>query len=424
MKLAILQSITKSNLYHYIVKRHLPFSLFSWRFCLPKQSRAVRLHRTLALQPHPRIPKLLWWFISLLGGLRWILCYSLYDSYRVVQHNAARVTQETGLSRGQQLGAVVATSIAHGVAPWDWYRFKLYRPTNHWSDVIYDHEGAAYHAWYNQQRPDYAAHSALLSDKWQLEGCLADQGITMTDTLQRVKQGDPAFSDIIHNLCQQQGALFCKRRTGNQGIGAFYAEWIGDKFQIQPMDATPLTADQIASYLSEQIAIADYLIQPHYTNHPRLQIPNIPLPATTLRVISGYELSSHQVTVQAAYIEWPVQQTTGEVRSYLFCAVDPQTGKVLTEHTLPLVHRLSSRHQTTWQILTEQLADQPLPYWERILDTTQQAHRQIPGIYRIAWDFILTEQEPILLEGNSGWRVSIPQLLCPGFTLMPSSMTN
>ena len=171
MKPTIIQSIKKSRIYQYALARRLPFGLFSWRFCIPNQPRTIRLHRTLAMQPHPRVPKLLWYIISFIAGLRWIICYSLYDSYRTVQQGAARVTQATGLSKGQQLRAVMAISL-QGIAPWDWYQFKLYQPECHWSDVIYDHEGAAYHAWHNQKRPDYVAHVALLNDKWALEGCL------------------------------------------------------------------------------------------------------------------------------------------------------------------------------------------------------------------------------------------------------------
>lgn len=413
----LILSITKSRLFQYAVTGHLPFGLFSWRFCLPNLSQAIRLHRAIALQPHPRIPQPVWWIIVLLGGLRWILCYCLYDSHHTVRHNAARITQETGLSFGQQWRAVVATSIAHGVAPWDWYRFKLYRPTHHWSDVIYDHEGAAYHAWHNQQRPDYAAHIALLSDKWALERCLLEQGISMTTTLQCINQGDPNFSELLLTLCQQQGPLFCKRRVGNQGIGAFYAAWIDACLHIQPLDQSPLAPDQVAAYLCDQIATADYLIQPNYSNHPQLQVPGPLLPAITLRVISGYDLITQQTTLQAAYLEWPVKQATGEVRSYLFCAVDPNTGQLLTQNTLPSVDRLDSAHQTNWQLLTTQLANTSIPHWERIVATTQQAHHSVAGVYRIAWDFILTEQHPILLEGNAGWRVSTPQLICPGFKL-------
>ena len=414
----LIQSITKSRLFQYAVTGHLPFGLFSWRFCLPNQSQAIRFHRAIALQPHPRIPQPVWWFITLLGGLRWILCYCLYDCHHTVRHHAARITQETGLSFGQQWRAVVATSIAHGVAPWDWYRFKLYRPTHHWSDVIYDHEGAAYHAWHNQQRPDYAAHVALLSDKWSLERCLLDQGISMTTTLQRINQGDPNFSEFVLTLCQQQGPLFCKRRAGNQGIGAFYAAWVDACLHIQPLDQSPLASDQVAAYLCDQIATADYLIQPNYSNHPQLQVPGTQLPAITLRVISEYDLATQAVNVQAVYLEWPVLQETGEVRSYLFCAVDPVSGQLLKQHSLPLATRLSAANQSTWLALTEQLADHPLPHWDHIVATAQQAHLEVSGVYRVAWDFILTEQVPVLLEGNVGWRVTIPQLICPGFTLV------
>lgn len=56
-----------------------------------------------------------------------------------------------------------------------------------------------------------------------------------------------------------------------------------------------------------------------------------------------------------------------------------------------------------------------LPDWPALVASSHHAHARLPGVWAIAWDWVLTPDGPVLLEGNAGWGVSAPQLLNGGF---------
>jgi hypothetical protein len=42
---------------------------------------------------------------------------------------------------------------------------------------------------------------------------------------------------------------------------------------------------------------------------------------------------------------------------------------------------------------------------------SERAHAVFPDVWAIAWDWVLTPEGPVLLEGNSGWGTTLPQRL-------------
>lgn len=50
-----------------------------------------------------------------------------------------------------------------------------------------------------------------------------------------------------------------------------------------------------------------------------------------------------------------------------------------------------------------------LPYWNETVELVCNAHRQFYEIQSIGWDVIITEEGPILLEGNDDWEIGGPQ---------------
>ncbi len=50
-----------------------------------------------------------------------------------------------------------------------------------------------------------------------------------------------------------------------------------------------------------------------------------------------------------------------------------------------------------------------LPYWEEAAELVKKAHMQFYEIQSIGWDVVLTDEGPVLLEGNDDWEISGPQ---------------
>jgi hypothetical protein len=65
-----------------------------------------------------------------------------------------------------------------------------------------------------------------------------------------------------------------------------------------------------------------------------------------------------------------------------------------------------------------------LPYWAETINLVCNAHRQFYELQSIGWDVILTENGPVLLEGNDDWEIGGPQDTYGGLKLRWNDLTN
>ena len=47
--------------------------------------------------------------------------------------------------------------------------------------------------------------------------------------------------------------------------------------------------------------------------------------------------------------------------------------------------------------------DDTVPFMHEAIELVTEAHRHIPQLFTIGWDVVLTDEGPIILEGNDGW---------------------
>ena len=406
-----------AKIYRHIIKRRLPYGLFSWRFLLPRQSESVCFHRHLTMAYLPQVPRLLFFPIMLFMGFKWALLYSPYYTFKAVRHRGGILKDEIGLSLHQQFWQVLTVSMGHGLAPAEWYRYRLYQnhPQNNLWDYVYDQEVGAFHAYRNRGRPHYQEHATLLADKLKFEQVLEQHGIPTTDTLAMIPQNTLNFRLQLEALVKQHGELFCKRRTGNQGRGAFRVFVEEGELKFQPRGRSELGEGEVDNFLHYNIRQKDYLIQPNYTNHPNLKTytENYLHPASTVRIISRYYKG--KALPEFAVMHWPVIDAGRQVKFYYPIAIQVGSGRL--NKTSPIWPRnsLDNTQLLTLKSLLEALSDcYSLPHWEETLLLSCAAHSLVKGVDRIAWDFILTEKQAILLEGNSGWGELV---ICQNFGL-------
>jgi putative polysaccharide biosynthesis protein len=95
---------------------------------------------------------------------------------------------------------------------------------------------------------------------------------------------------------------------------------------------------------------------------------------------------------------------------YVVLVVDPDTGQVWR---YPSAH-LSAAAVERQRSALSQLLTRHVPGWETIRDASALAHRHFPGVHSIAWDWAITAEGPLLLEGNAGWGTAMAQQLRGG----------
>lgn len=402
------------KIYQHLWLRKVPFGLFSWRFLLPNQPGVIRLHKNIVMKFYPKIPRAFWLFIVIIVGLRWMLFYAPYYSYKITRHRAKVVEGETGLSQWQQYRKVLVFSLGHGLAPAEWYNYRLYQleDSQYWWNYIYSQEAQAFHNYRNDGRASNREHKILLGDKWAFEQWCVKKNIPVVKTLKFCQKRDKQFSQHLLQLCKKHGRLFAKRRHGNQAHGAFIASLDQGKLIICPFGVikSTLSTNGYESELNSLIAEENYLLQPLYQATHVLQNDNAPEYATSLRVISCFDRG--KISLDCAYLEYPlVTQATQKISEWLPIPVNIENGYVQFDHQWLRQHPSEKVQKYLHQF--EALII--IPNWQTLVKTVKTAHSELSGLYSIAWDFIPTEQGAMLLEGNSGWRVSTPQYLTEPF---------
>jgi len=51
-----------------------------------------------------------------------------------------------------------------------------------------------------------------------------------------------------------------------------------------------------------------------------------------------------------------------------------------------------------------------LPYWSEVKELALRAAAAFPGVRSIGWDIAISEQGPVLIEGNTGWSKDLIQM--------------
>lgn len=391
--------------------RRLPNGLIGWRYLCPGNDRLVRLHCRIWRQGFRRRSR----------GLR--LAFEIYLWFRWVCFLAGPACRRTLLRLGPEAvrkeeiplrkQAAVLQKLARGwcIPPDDVYRFGLLHEPRRALEYVYDHEAGVFHAWRNRRSGSQGGSEALLADKQALAEKLGCRGIPIVQTQALVSRCRNAQSLASH-LGDLQRA-FCKTRSGNRGLGAF-SVWrtsqglAGRTFQGKLL---PDTAAVESAWLL-LCRMDDALIQPLLENHPFFADLACNREAVTVRYISRWR--GDQPACLCATLEVPAEKAprTGHTFFHIL-PIEAETGCLQPfPERLYLTEERRAKAEEIWRKV-EALG--PLPGWLALAEASHRAQREIPDLWAIAWDWVLTPQGPLLLEGNSGWGTSTAQVLLGGF---------
>lgn len=390
-------------------QRPLPHGLVSWRYLLPRTDSRIRLHRHFWWSTGRRWPRATWCAVEAWLWFRWVGWYGWRASWRAVRRFGTEVRSEHGISLARQAWITLGLALGYCIPPREVYLFQLYRAPGSALDYVYDHEVFAYHAW----------RSAPLGVKPESLACIQDK-VALIERLRVVDVPVVAAHRVIaagsamslDTALGDRSRAFCKTRSGNQGRGAFAVWRTGRGLAGQAHAGRELlsTAQTEAAW-SALLALDDALIQPLLTNHPDLARIAEGAEAVTVRYISRWRDGS--LACLCAFSEIPAaKDDSGRVR-YAIVPIDAETG---TLHPLP-AERWPSRwmQALSQRILTKAPRPWTLPDWGTLVNGSHRAHGQFPDVWAIAWDWVVTPDGPILLEGNAGWGVMMPQVINGAF---------
>jgi len=393
-----------------VARQTIPHGMVHWRYFLPGQPRLVRTHRHFWRTGMSRIPGPLAWGLEFWLWLRWVSWGAWRATWHCVSRNGAIVASREGHSRTWQARRVLELSLAYCISPQDIYRFRLYRDPSRVWEYVYIHETGAFHRWRGRSRDERPASLTLLQNKQRLSERLQDLGLPVARTLTVVPRG--AAMDLRPWLVRHH-RLFCKPCHGARGEGAFRVEKIAgeNRLRIRTFAGEVIAESDVAEFMRRQTARDDYLIQPHLTNTAELACLTDSDEAITIRLIT--EQGAAGIKHYCGFIEIPTEARTdagNKQQLYVCLPIDLEAGILLPLDEDRIWHSVIEITRSV-QARAQGVA---IPGWTELKNCALKAHGIFPDVHAIAWDFVITPDGPMLLEGNSGWGVRFLQVLYGG----------
>ena len=202
--------------------------------------------------------------------------------------------------------------------------------------------------------------------------------------------------------------LVLKPLRGHAGRGVVRFCWAGSTLQQKALfGRVPKDAPRFAnSQTSDPRALLDHWHQIFRSHEPVLAAPYVchsselpsSEPSVVVRVVTRQSSPGSAVSVRQAWLEVPLDEGA-------IAFINPE-GACLPQPGKPLTANQQNRLDQ-WQTLLKK--GTPLCI-RACLDAAQVLHALLPPIDEVAWDWIPASPQPVLLEGNGGFGLLLPQL--------------
>lgn len=181
--------------------------------------------------------------------------------------------------------------------------------------------------------------------------------------------------------------------TAGREVKVLKVDWKGDSTFFTDPDGKRWSLDFLRA--RSPIYIEDYVIQHSAIHHIS------PSGLNTVRVITL--LTSEQVDVLGAVFRISVNCPVDNYSAGNIAAeVDTETGLILTggirkRSTCDVYH---DKHPVTGS----PIKGITIPHWDKVVVMVKEAAIVVPEVRSVGWDVAITEDGPLLIEGNSKWN--------------------
>ncbi|MEL6758322.1 MAG: sugar-transfer associated ATP-grasp domain-containing protein, partial [Pseudomonadota bacterium] len=324
------------------------------------------------------------------------------------------VSEQEGISVEQQRKLVLRLSRELCIHPFSIYQFRLYRDPHIALDYIYPHETMALHRDMNREakRQDLRA----MQDKIEFRNRSLRVGLPVVETIQHFSREDTLSVEDLTPV--DEAGVFLKTRTGHNGNGAFSLQFVKGRLlgHMLQNGVRLQTADEVNAALAALLREDDVILQPLLKSHPSLALLGTPYQSVMLRTITRKYLDEFRVC--SAFLRTPLPRRHARVAAAsglnpeVLAKVDLESGKIFapTYSSLSLVPSLAEFERLAFNALKSTT----IPYWHEISGYSCKAHEEYSSLWAVAWDWLITPEQPMLLEGNVYWGVQKSQELFGG----------
>ena len=200
--------------------------------------------------------------------------------------------------------------------------------------------------------------------------------------------------------CSIQGhggsEVVVKLPKGRAGSGVWFATVTEDGTWTSDDGRRGLPVD----WLQSLVGASRVVIQPRVVQHPRL-CTLAPAGLNTIRIVTAL-MPDGDVRVLGAALRMTIGERVDNFsQGNIAAAVDSTSGIVMSDGAYKDVH-LHGRC-AEHPISGVRIQGFEVPKWDRVLELVVSAARRAPRCRSVGWDVAVTEEGPILVEGNTTW---------------------
>lgn len=234
---------------------------------------------------------------------------------------------------------------------------------------------------------------ALLRDKYLFEKYMNCFNIPTAKTIAVIKNGIIYDSNLIKNISEKD--LFEKKhKYFVKGINGECAE---DVFFV----------DSIEKYnkLKNKFKNGMYIVQLKLNQHENINKLN-PKSINTIRICTTNNKDSIQILCSGLRVGTNKSQNVDNwARGGIYIPIN-DNGKLYKYGFYKPQYGIKTDKHPDTKVTFE---DYKIPYYEEVKKLVTQAHKKLYGIHSIGFDVAITDEGPVLIEGNDNWEISLMQ---------------
>lgn len=322
-----------------------------------------------------------------------------------------RVAREYGVSPLTQFGQILSMLMKRmGMHTSEYYDFELYHP-RYSPEARAQFRGVVGSRKLNIRLSPKGLrdHFGLMNDKALFPVLLSGLGVRSTETqavvdVSRTLGQLPVLDDLaaIRRFLKREARypLFAKPAFGSLSVGSALIEGMAEDGEtLRFGNGKTVSLDSFAKEILKSHGWRGFLFQSAVRQHPALTAITGPA-LGTVRVVTVTEDATRP---RALYALWKIPSPNAMSDNFW------QTGSMLANVDLATGEVLGCRCGTgpdTVQVESHPVSGKPVtgilvPFWSELKALAEQAHAIFPNAGVIGWDIGMSEDGPVIVEGNN-----------------------
>jgi hypothetical protein len=299
-----------------------------------------------------------------------------------------------GIGYWQQLGLALSLALRHQIGPLEFYQLALYRPERlaKAASFVPSCQLSALIEVANEGPKEW-------DKRWFAQRC-REFSLPHVPIIAVFEDGQPPIAPEALPWAD----LFVKPANQGRGEGTERWHWRDGFYES---DGVHLSASELVDHLQDTARRQPHLVQPRLINHLELQ-PLTNGALATLRILTGRQMPSTapQFILAALRIPHGRMIVDNMAAGGLVAPVDTTTGRLGAAVSKDPVEPCYELHPDTHARVRGQI----VPFWPDCVALATSAHRAFAAPALIGWDIAVTEQGPVLIEGNLASDVRLLQM--------------